>query len=51
MGLPDSYVLPKSYNEAYHLTGDGVVVQVVTHLARHLLEPLLTGAQLARIAA
>src|SRR5690606_15564309 len=24
MGLDDSYVLPKNYNEAYHLTGDGV---------------------------
>ena len=26
MGLPDSYILPERYNEAYHLTGDGVVV-------------------------
>ena len=41
MGLPDSYVLPSGYNEAYHLTGDGVVVPVVRHLAQHLLEPLL----------
>ena len=41
MGLPDSYRLPRSYNEAYHLTGDGLVVDVVRHLARHLLEPLL----------
>jgi len=41
MGLPDSYVLPKNYNEGYHLTGDGVVVPVVRHLARYLLEPLL----------
>lgn len=44
MGLPDSYKLPRNYNEAYHLTGDGVVVPVVAHLARHLLEPLLLGA-------
>ena len=44
MGLPDSYKLPRNYNEAYHLTGDGVVVHVVEHLARHLLEPLLLGA-------
>ncbi|MGZ8215691.1 DNA cytosine methyltransferase [Methylomagnum sp.] len=29
MGLPDDYVLPEKYNEAYHLTGDGVVVPVV----------------------
>jgi len=41
MGLPEEYRLPKSYNEAYHLTGDGVVVQVVRHLARHIFEPLL----------
>jgi len=33
--------LPKNYNEAYHLTGDGVVVPVVRHLAHHLVEPLL----------
>ena len=41
MGLSDDYVLPKGYNEAYHLTGDGVVVPVVRHLAQHLFEPLL----------
>ncbi|MGR9423617.1 DNA cytosine methyltransferase [Rhizobium leguminosarum] len=40
MGLPDSYHLPKAYNEAYHLTGDGVAVPVVRFLAHHLLEPL-----------
>jgi DNA (cytosine-5)-methyltransferase 1 len=43
MGLPDNYVLPKNYNEAYHLAGDGVAVPVVKHLARHLFEPLLHG--------
>ncbi|MGJ0620278.1 MAG: DNA cytosine methyltransferase [Methylocystis sp.] len=41
MGLPDEYILPRNYNEAYHLTGDGVVVPVVRHVAAHLLEPLL----------
>jgi DNA (cytosine-5)-methyltransferase 1 len=41
MGLPDSYELPENYNDAYHLTGDGVVVDVVTHLARHIFEPIL----------
>lgn len=41
MGLPDEYKLPKNYNEAYHLTGDGVAVPVVRHLAAHLFEPLL----------
>ncbi|AWJ87746.1 DNA (cytosine-5-)-methyltransferase (plasmid) [Azospirillum sp. TSH58] len=41
MGLPDAYRLPKRYNDAYHLAGDGVVVPVVRHLAAHILEPLL----------
>ncbi len=41
MGLPDSYKLPANYNEAYHLTGDGVVVPVVRHLATHVFQPIL----------
>jgi DNA (cytosine-5)-methyltransferase 1 len=41
MGLPDEYFLPSNYNEAYHLTGDGVVVPVVRHLAAHIFEPIL----------
>lgn len=41
MGLPDEYKLPKNYNQAYHLAGDGVVVPVVRHLAEHILEPVL----------
>lgn len=41
MGLPEQYKLPKNYNEAYHLTGDGVAVPVVQHLAKHIIEPLL----------
>jgi DNA (cytosine-5)-methyltransferase 1 len=41
MGLPDSYALPQNYNEGYHLTGDGVAVPVVRHLAKHLFSPLL----------
>lgn len=41
MGLPDSYRLPANYNQAYRLAVDGVVVPVLRHLARHLLEPLL----------
>lgn len=40
MGLGDSYLLPESYNDAYHLTGDGVAVPVVRFLAKHVLEPL-----------
>jgi DNA (cytosine-5)-methyltransferase 1 len=42
MGLDDDYILPKNYTEAYHLTGDGVAVDVVRHLTRHLFEPLLS---------
>jgi DNA (cytosine-5)-methyltransferase 1 len=41
MGLPESYRLPRNYNEAYHLTGDGVAVDVVRHLARHIFEPIV----------
>lgn len=37
MGLKDSYLLPSRYNDAYHLAGDGVVVPVVSHLAKHIL--------------
>ncbi len=51
MGLPDDYRLPTNYNESYHLTGDGVVVPVVRHLAEHLVEPILerhpSGAKVA----
>lgn len=43
MGLPDEYKLPKTYNEAYHLIGDGLVVPVVRYLAENLLEPILLG--------
>jgi DNA (cytosine-5)-methyltransferase 1 len=51
MGLKDDYKLPKNYNEAYHLTGDGVAVDVVRHLARHIFEPLLAQNAKAREAA
>ena len=33
MGLPDGYILPDNYNEACHLTGDGVVVPAVRFVA------------------
>lgn len=45
MGLPDSYLLPSKYNDAYHLAGDGVVVPVVRFLAQHLLEPIIAADQ------
>lgn len=52
MGLPETYRLPPNYNDAYHLTGDGVVVPVVRHLASHILEPILEGAdQASKVAA
>lgn len=41
MGLPEQYRLPRRYNDAYHLTGDGVVVPVVRFLAERVIEPLL----------
>jgi len=41
MGLPDSYKLPISYNEGYHLVGDGVCVGVVSYLSRSLFEPII----------
>ena len=41
MGLPDTYVLPANYNDAYHVAGDGVVVPVVRHLAKSIFEPIV----------
>jgi DNA (cytosine-5)-methyltransferase 1 len=51
MGLDGDYKLPKNYNEAYHLTGDGVAVPVVRHLAEQLFEPLIGVNGTARVAA
>ncbi len=48
MGLPDNYVLPVRYNDAYHLTGDGVVVPVVHYLTRHIFMPFLTANVVSR---
>lgn len=45
MGLSDDYVLPKKYNDTYHLTGDGVAVPVVRYLAQHVLEPILHASE------
>lgn len=41
MGLPEDYILPERYNDAYHLAGDGVAVPVVRHLAENLFEAAL----------
>ena len=51
MGLDESYKLPSNYNEAYHLTGDGVAVPVVRHLAHHVLGPLMKTADTVELAA
>ncbi|TDM08081.1 MAG: DNA (cytosine-5-)-methyltransferase [Ideonella sp. MAG2] len=45
MGLPDHYVLPARYNDAYHLLGDGVVVPVVKHIQKHILSPIISANQ------
>jgi len=42
MGLPDSFLLPANYNQAYHLAGDGLAVPVVRYLSQHLLLPLVS---------
>jgi DNA (cytosine-5)-methyltransferase 1 len=47
MGLPDTYKLPVKYNDAYRITGDGVVVPVVRHLASYLFEPILNFGRLS----
>ncbi len=51
MGLPDEYKLPKRYNDAYHVAGDGVCVPVVRHLASKLLEPIVAANRDARAVA
>lgn len=51
MGVdPDTYPIPKRYNDAYHLFGDGLVVPAVAHLANHLLLPLARAAEASRAA-
>jgi DNA (cytosine-5)-methyltransferase 1 len=47
MGLPEAYNLPKRYNDAYHVAGDGLVVPVVEYLATHLLNPLVEANDVA----
>ena len=51
MGLPESYRLPRRYNEAYHLIGDGVVVPAVRFLSQNLLGPLLAAQDSVLLAA
>lgn len=49
MGIPETYVLPDNYNEAYHLMGDGVAVPVVSWINSQVLLPL--ARQTRRVAA
>ncbi len=49
MGLPDDYRLPRNYNAAYHLAGDGVVAPVVSFIADNLVTPLLLHNRGARL--
>jgi DNA (cytosine-5)-methyltransferase 1 len=49
MGLADSYRLPESATDAYHLIGDGVVAPLVRRLAEELFAPILfAGSRAAR---
>lgn len=50
MGLPESFILPDRYNDAYKLAGDGVAVPVVRHLAEAIFEPVLKRNRLALVA-
>lgn len=50
MGVPDRYPLPRAYNDAYHLFGDGVAVPVVSWLESHLLWPLAASKRFERVA-
>lgn len=51
MGLPDQYQLPQNYNDSYHLLGDGVAVPVVNHIAKYILEPILSVTEKVKKAA
>jgi DNA (cytosine-5)-methyltransferase 1 len=50
MGLPETYILPERYNDAYKLAGDGVATPVVRHLAEAIFEPILKRNRLALVA-
>jgi len=50
MGLPDQYQLPSRYNDAYHLTGDGVAVPVVAHLAKFIINVVVERCMHAELA-
>lgn len=41
MGLPDEYKLPRNYNDAYHVAGDGIVVPAVRHISKNIIERII----------
>lgn len=48
MGVPETFQLPGTYNEAYRAMGDGVAVPVISALRKQLLTPLARIAYAAR---
>jgi DNA (cytosine-5)-methyltransferase 1 len=50
MGVPEDYPLPKKYNDAYHLIGDGVAVPVVSWIEKNLLRHLVQLKALEQVA-
>ncbi len=50
MGLPDSYRMPDTYNNAYRVAGDGVAVPVVRYLDQVLFAPILQRRGLKAVA-
>lgn len=50
MGLPDSYRMPDTYNNAYRVAGDGVAVPVVRYLDQMLFAPILQRRSLKAVA-
>jgi DNA (cytosine-5)-methyltransferase 1 len=43
MGLPEAYVLPRRYNDAYMLAGDGLVVPAVRFVSKNVINKALSG--------
>lgn len=42
MGLPEDYIMPENYNEAYYLVGDGLAVPVVSFIQDNLFTNILS---------
>lgn len=42
MGLPEDYIMPKNYNDAYYLVGDGLAVPVVSFIEKNLFNNILS---------